>query len=610
MADTSIQNIRAHSKNKLSEGNGYDQSSELKNGSTAEEISFSVAKWLDLHSWATKKNEIAPLFWLLNSLTFHANTAQRIENWHEQLVKIKRTPRKQRQSSSEVVCDRWSDLLQAFALETLALEKNSSIANQALSCLAAAYLLPKVVKLEGKESTLPTIECMIATTSQIRIRDSGSVLQPWLEQLLAVELPLLLAHRLPDFVVVEDSCETAAEWLSTAIDEHLDTDGCPPASLIPVFGPLVASWIRSAMLLKKLKWKLKASVDEQLAGAVLHLLNLLRSNRQLIFSDNESAGLNRDCLKRISQLLGSNLPRKLIRGLRKNEKPNDPELLQVKKPPGSSTSWGLASILRSNWQPGAGRVGLAFSGHSCHCEIGAGETLIFGDSSPEIKFNGRAVTPLEEFSVDCEEFDDEVNYVELKMELTQGVSFHRQWLLVLKDQLLYVADSIRSTQPGSIEYRCDWPLSDGISVLPEIETRELYLQTNKIQALVLPLSLPEWLVGQTTETLTWNELTNSIRITEKQATGSLYVPIVFDLCPKRSRQKRTWRQLTVAEFGEPVSRETAAAFRFQIGNEQWLSYLNLGSKEPRSFFGEHFAGEFLFGRFYRKGNLKVLLKIE
>jgi hypothetical protein len=575
---------------------------------------FSVTDWLSCNSWTTEDDQIAPLFWLLNSLTFDARTADRIASWRSQLLKTKKIRPKQRRSGEEIAVERWSDLLQAFELETFGGQKSSKsdhmgLSHQTLSCLAAAYWLPRVVKLEGEEAILPTIEVMIAATSQIRIRNSKSILQPWFEQILAVELPLVLAHRFPDFVVTEDLCDSAAEWLSAAIDEHLDSDGCPSASLLPIFGPLVASWLRSAGLMRQLKWKLTPAVNEQLAGAVLHLLNLLRGNRQLMFSDDKSASLTMDCLKRMSQLLDSNLPRKLINGLRKNKKANEPDLLQVKQPSGSSSGWGLASILRANWQPGAGRVGLAFSGHSCHCEIGSGETLIFGDSMPEIKFNGRTITPLEEFSVACEEFDDEINFVELQMELSQGVTLHRQWLLILKDQLLYVADCIHSTQAGSIEYRCDWPLSEGITALPEIETRELYLQTNKIQALVLPLSLPEWLVGPTTGSLTYSEQSNSIRLTEKQSAGSLCVPLVFDLCCKRSRQKRTWRQLTVAESGKPVSRDTAAAFRFQIGKEQWLSYRALGSKGMRSFFGEHFSGEFLFARFNRKGDLKELLRI-
>ena len=577
-----------------------------KSHATNESSCSLAGDWLRHRRWANKKNEISPLFWLLNSHTFNIKAAEQIESWHLRLKHQK--TRKFKSSDRQGFQNRWDDLLEAVQLGTKLDSTPLEQVAQSLLSLGAAYLLPKVVKREGKKHCFAILSSLVPCACQRHLHDSRSMVQPWLEQLAAVELPLQLSSHFPDFVVEENIGEVSAAWMSDAIHQYLDRTGCPSAELLPIFGPMVASWVRAGELLEKLKCSLKPSTMELLSSAVLHVFRILRNDRQLMFSDPQSAPLTDSGLKRMIKQFGNGVPRRLLHRLQ--DRP-DSILAQPAKPaPGSPSAWGSSAILRANWEPHSAHAVLAFAGLSCQCEIGAHQTLISGAANPSIRFEGQPVAAIEGFRVTCEEFDRDVNYVELVMPLADSVELTRQWLLARKEQILYIADSVNVPRAGLIEYSCDWPLTRGISVMPETETREIYLCNPAIQALVLPIGLSEWQVAPSSGRLSYQPDRHCFRLTEQVSGIGLHAPLVVDLCPKRSRQKRTWRQLTVAQSGRAVARDVAVAYRIQLGRQQWYTYRSLQTKTPRTFFGEHFKGEFVFGRFNRKGDMKEMLRIE
>jgi hypothetical protein len=577
---------------------------------------FAVTDWLRKGAKVGKVfASVEPLFWLLNSITYDLESAQRIKKWTHQLAGLSNLKTKSRKSDRSSFADLWNDLINSVSMTLPPVDGAASLAGTALSCMGATLLLPKIFELTDDEATFGLLQPLIAEASQRQLTESESPIQPWVEQMLAVELPLSLVTHFPDLVVGDDSCEPAIEWMSGIIDERLDETGWPAAELLPIFGPLVASWTRSYFMLSKLHWEFDEAVLRQLRGSIRHVLRLLRPDGRLMFTDGNSMPIRDACLNKLLKLSGDSNDKAIAKLWSSGGSSKKRVWKKSVLGPGMISSQCHSAILRSHWRSGAARVGLIFENQTNVCEIGAQTTLIAGSISPFIEFNGEKIGAVGQFEVACEELDEDVDYVELQLDLSQGLSLTRQWLLAREEEILFFADSLTAPQIGQIDYRCGWPLADGIAVMPETETQELYLTTRKIQALVLPLSLAEWKGGTSSPgtsngKLNFDSLSNCLEISDSVIGAGLCMPLVFDLNPKRSRQKRTWRQLTVAESRKQVPRTVAAAFRFQIGKEQWFSYRAISSKGVRTFFGEHFSGEFVFGRFKKSGEIKELLRIE
>ena len=147
----------------------------------------------------------------------------------------------------------------------------------------------------------------------------------------------------------------------------------------------------------------------------------------------------------------------------------------------------------------------------------------------------------------------------------------------------------------------------------ETETREIYLtRSGKIKSLVIPPGLPEWIVDPDRNSLSvvGGSLLLKQSATVPDATGGLCIPMFFDLDARRSRGRRTWRKLTVAESLEIVPETTAAAFRVQVGRFSYVFYRSLTPPANRTFLGENFSGEFFAGRLEKNGEMTPLLNIE
>jgi hypothetical protein len=139
------------------------------------------------------------------------------------------------------------------------------------------------------------------------------------------------------------------------------------------------------------------------------------------------------------------------------------------------------------------------------------------------------------------------------------------------------------------------PLGRRVAWLPETETRDGVLATQKQRTAVLPLGLFEWRSDPRGGAL----VSESGRLTLSEATAgrSLYAGLILDLDPARSKKCRTWRQLTVSEMLQVVPRDVAVGFRAQSGDDQWLVYRSLGPAGNRSVLGQNISSEFYAGRF-------------
>jgi hypothetical protein len=75
------------------------------------------------------------------------------------------------------------------------------------------------------------------------------------------------------------------------------------------------------------------------------------------------------------------------------------------------------------------------------------------------------------------------------------------------------------------------------------------------------------------------------------------------------RTTPTWRQLTIAENLNIVSRDEAVAYRVQVGIDQWLFYRSIRPAISRTVLGQHLSCEFICGRFLNDGSIESLVEI-
>lgn len=491
-----------------------------------------------------------------------------------------------------------------------------------LTALLIAYVLP-VVKFEPSSNGLKfLLQQLVAFSDQYSGDAPGAPQNLLIETLASVELPLVLMRNVSEFEIDEHLAHSISARMATAIADNLDHDGWPQAGLLPQFGPLIASWTRSMRLIRKMKIPLSPDADRQFEWAVKQLLRLLKPNRTLMMNGLPDAPVSNGFLKVLAKLTDDPADQKLIalvsEGNASVTKRNNRKSLGDSS---SISEWSQSGLLRSNWNPKSPRLCFDCSNHGLQLELVSHETLISGPALPQIEWHGKRLSPTNDFEIVCNEHDHDLDYVELQMELSDEAILSRQLILSRDESFLLVIDSVVFDSAGRIEYCCDWPLADGIEVLPESETREVYLKTSKIQSLVLPLALPEWQVGKSPGRLIAKNANSDKVIApsdsrqllrmECAAEGrALCVPLFFDLSPKRCKQKRTWRQLTVGENMQPVPPEVATAFRIQVHKQQWFFYRVLTEKGNRTFLGENFQGEFVIGRFDKTGAVYELLRIE
>jgi hypothetical protein len=86
--------------------------------------------------------------------------------------------------------------------------------------------------------------------------------------------------------------------------------------------------------------------------------------------------------------------------------------------------------------------------------------------------------------------------------------------------------------------------------------------------------------------------------------------LFFALTPKAADKQYTWRQLVVANKLTQEAQDQASASRIQVGGRQWLLYRSLTEQANRTFMGQNYASEFVFGEFLLDGKLKPYVEIE
>jgi hypothetical protein len=289
------------------------------------------------------------------------------------------------------------------------------------------------------------------------------------------------------------------------------------------------------------------------------------------------------------------------------------------KPPGKSdlpsasleSDWSGIAVMASGWSRSGTRLAIAFADEPVRIELAIGRDKVFvGDWTFKTTCDGLQARVVGEWEQLSWETGKRFDYMELGVDLSDGLRLERQLLFARDDRVLFLADIVHSTGEGprNLRHATCLPLAAMAQWQPEKETRDGVIESGRCAAAVMPLALHEWRNDPRGGSLTAD---GRQLVFEQGATGrALYCPLLLDLKSKRSQRERTWRQLTVAEALAAVPRDVAVGFRAQSGDDQWVFYRSLGPVGNRTLIGYNIAGEFAAGRFLKTGNVKEWVEIE
>lgn len=258
------------------------------------------------------------------------------------------------------------------------------------------------------------------------------------------------------------------------------------------------------------------------------------------------------------------------------------------------------AVFRSRWQGRAVRVSLDYRSEQPHLEVASGKRmLIDGPWRWEICQDGTPLAAEGPWQVTHFEEDDEAVLIVISAPLASGLRLERHLLLAHNDRVLLLADAVVDATGDAgceqLTYRGSLPIPQQITVDAADETRELTFIDSKPQAMLMPLALHEWRIGQAPGSCEWDADRRVVQLEQHAPVRRLFAPLWLDLSPRRFGSQITWRQLTVADTRVIVHPSQAAGFRVQAGLTQWLLYRALDEPRNRTVLGCNLSSYFRMG---------------
>jgi hypothetical protein len=269
------------------------------------------------------------------------------------------------------------------------------------------------------------------------------------------------------------------------------------------------------------------------------------------------------------------------------------------------------ATMQSDWRHKGSRFAFDFSDNEIFIEaLGPkGQSVLSGEWGVHVELNGQREMQLGDWEEVCWFTDKEVDYIEVEAKFGQHAKVQRQAMLFRQERLLVLADALIGTETGQWLLRSSIPLAHGARFEAAQKTREGFIHLPGGQrCLALPLHLPEW--RRQLGPGRFEAVDDMLNITAETTRGRCFAPVLISLCNRHSKKPFTWRQLTVAENLEVVQRDVAAAYRVQIGKDQWLIYRTLADAARRTALGMHTLSDFFAGRVKNNGDLDTLVEVE
>ena len=484
----------------------------------------------------------------------------------------------------------------------------------ALQCLAWCHALPSLSALVGERTWWSLWSHLVEIARQGV--ESELVAHPLDQQLLGGELGLALACQFPELKDCRRLARLARAALDDGLDELLDGDGLPQAAYLVQHRALLACWTRCRLMGEDLKggsWKERT--QSRFEWALRAALQLSRPDGTPMLDERQELW-PADFLEAALAAAGDREDRQIARQLleRADRKTAVPASRTRRKLPSAvaHSEWAELAVMRSRWTPDSPYLAIDSSRGRTQIELGTSEqTVLLGEWAWRLVADGNPLGPAAGVSweVNCWASDEDGDFLELELELDEGMRLQRCLFLARKDGFLLLADAVLSSRMCALEYSFRLPLTESIKFEPEAESREGYLVGKKRLARVLPMALPEWRVDPRVGRLEAGQ--GHLELVQRATGDALLAPLFIDLDRRRLKKTCTWRQLTVGEELQAVPPNRAVGYRVQVGCEQWLCYRSLTGAANRTVLGQNLMSELLIARFDGEtGDADTLVEVE
>jgi len=297
-------------------------------------------------------------------------------------------------------------------------------------------------------------------------------------------------------------------------------------------------------------------------------------------------------------------------GIARNKKALLPEV-------GDRSEWASTAVLRCNWRRKSPALAVIYKQPQMQIELQAGgATLLSGEWRFECTVDGESLEPVGGWEEVCWHADDDVDYLELELELSNGWQVQRSLLLAREDEFLLVADAVLGPSPAQYTYKSEFPLHGNTHFKPESETHEGFLHVagsnnpdstaDSTAALVMPLALPEWRDAPDVGALGGDGA--SLALSQRGNGARFFTPLLFDF-GATATSAYTWRRLTVAGGLAITPDDVAVGYRARRNAEQWAFYRSLAEPANRTVLGENIICEFFAIRLEEDGSTKEIISV-
>ena len=420
-----------------------------------------------------------------------------------------------------------------------------------------------------------------------------------------VEIPLALSYRLSMLPAAKQLRKMARARFEALLDAFLDGEGTPQARHLGDVQILLASCVRSLRLDAEMKGRVSKAGQTQFDWLTRQTIRWSRPNGSPMLSGCDDSPYFDELIKAaltVTEDESDAAANKSLRGKRLSADERD-----VVPATSEHSEWSEVATMRASWEPRSPWFSIRYNDGDCCLELGtAGRTILTGNCTTKVTVDGKTLEPTDEWYDVCWESDKDVDYLELECKLEGDWKIQRQILLARDDLFLFYADAVLGPVHGHLQYQHTFPLADQIVLEQSEENTEATIQSDRRLGQILPLAFSEWKSAQGKDRFRLDPF----RLEREVVGSAVYAPVFINLDPSRCNRALTWRQLTVAENLLSVSKDTAVAYRVQIGKEQWVFYRSLAKPGNRTFLGLNLLSDFYAARFHNDGETHLLIHVE
>lgn len=282
----------------------------------------------------------------------------------------------------------------------------------------------------------------------------------------------------------------------------------------------------------------------------------------------------------------------------------------ARRRPGGQSDESRSALLRNHWRADATACVLHYDRPQPFLDLAIrGRACLRGRWGLTLVLDGQPAPLSQGWKCDCWFSDRDADFVELCLELGDGVALTRQILVTRRSSGIVFMDAVRGLAPGrSVELRSTLPLADAAQVEADGFTRELHLVRPQDRVRVFPLTLPpeRSIGGNGTLSAELQEL-----VFESRGQGNLCQVLALEYSDARGRRPADWMPLTVAEDGRRLASYEAVAARLRVGDENHVYLHNLTRGQiPRTALGHHTASETVIGYLDADGDLRPYVHVD